>query len=888
LNNVVLGTDLTGAGTINATQTVSSNYSATGFTVRNKLLQFVINSVYTGAGDNGSLGYSLVYGGHDYLNPSGQAGITVTGVTTNTETVTVNFANVSSSYPINDTTVANGATFTLSATDQTPGYNQTYSQSISFNIHNNDSVAPTINVAPFGSVYTTPVDTSNGGVYTDTGKAQTSVSAYSANIGASGGHIEYTSPVTTGASAVSGQVVFKGKAWDDESLLKLTATIPGFNGGSEFTVASYSGGALVGSSGTGWTFAVDASSQSLSLADGHVLNWSFTWDSSQISTVTATNVTITFKDYNNGSPSLSSSSTMLIDITPYITKVTSALSSGYSSVPSVLNRSANGAYPVRESETLTIDGYNFNGSSTTVTANGTALTVTPVSGKTTTEVQANVGTTATSGLLTASVNGVSSINNLNGTINSWNMEANNVNNNTLNDHRTLDIWRITSVLSDATVRYPTMQIASSSTAANQFVGWAYDEGENYYYMTRTSDHTNKIFESNPTQYYDTSFAFDEQGNTFGEGNSGDITAGGGQIDYWSSASFFYLNPSTGGTVNSTDMQNGYEPVAGYKARIVGLSSDGTVANTNSNRVQNPDMIAALTTPGSGRSASNPDNIYLVYYDAVLNSIMLRTGTVTSAPTSTGALAEKSTSDTVVSTPEGNTGFGAYGDTAGAVTIASSTTTAKSGQYSAIALDPVSRTTLAAVWYDSTAQTLWYSYNTAPTSNTAQWQANAIAIDTKFAGWYCDVTIDGSGAVHIAYYRSSSGDLCYAYLPSITSTSPNVVTVDSYLSVGQYLKIGTLQNASSQYVPYISYYASSYASTSDSVKIAWRYNMSSMQSGAVNDLFTNAWEVMTLPLANVPKAYKVSLGFKSFSGSATNLVPVLGYSTNAGVEYSYMK
>jgi hypothetical protein len=893
LSTIALGTDLTGAGTINATQTLSSGFSATGFTTRNKMLSFTIDSVY--GGSNGALNYSLIYGGHDYLNPSGQAGVTVSSVTTNSETVTLNFASISPSIP--DTTVANGASFTIKVTDQTSGSNQSYTQAVALNIHNNDTVAPTINLAPFGQVYNTPTDSANGGVYTDTSKALGAVTSYSANIGASGGHIEYTSPITAGASSTSGQVVFKGKAWDDASIKKITATIPGFNGGagsgSEFPIATYSSGALVGSSnsttGEVWSFAVDSNSQSLSLADGHVLNWSFTWDSSQIATVTAKNVTITFKAYNNGSPSLSSSTSMIVDIVPYISKITSALSSGYASVPSVLNRSANGAYPVRENETLTIDGYNFNGSSTTVTANGTSLTVTPVSGKTTTEVQANIGTTATSGLLTATVNSVNSINNVNATVNSWNQEPNSVNNNTLTDHRSLDIWRITSVLSDATIRYPTMQISTSSTAAKQYIGWAYDEGENYYYMTRTSDHTSQIFESNPTQYYDTAFAFDEQGNTFGEGNSGDITAGSGVIQYWSSASFFYLNPSAGNP-GATDLENGYEPVAGYKARIVGLSSDGTVANTNSNRVQNPDMIAALTTPGSSRGASNPDNNYLIYYDAVLNSVMLRTGTVTSAPTSTGALAEKSTSDAVISTPEGNAGFGAYGDTAGAVTIASSSTTAKSGSYSAIALDPVSRTTLVAVWYDSTNQTLWYSYNTQPTvaAQSTQWQNNAIAIDTNFAGWYCDVTVDGSGAVHVAYNRSSSGDLCYAYLPSIASTSPTVVTVDSYLSVGQYLKIGTLKNASNQYVPYISYYASSYASTADSVKIAWRSNMTSLQSGAVNDLFTNAWESMTLPLANIPKAYKVNIGFKDFTGTGSNLVPVLGYATNVGIEYSYMK
>ncbi len=254
LSNIVLGTDLTGAGTINATQTVSSGFAATGFTGRNKLLSFTVNSVYNG--NDGALGYSLIYAGHDYLNPSGQAGVTVSGVTTNSEMVTLNFATISPSIP--DTSVLNGASFAIKVIDQTPGSNQSYAQGIALNIHNNDTVAPTINAAPFGQVYNTPTDASNGGVNTDSGKTLGPVSAYGANIGASGGHIEYASPITAGASAVSGQVVFKGKTWDDLTLQKITATIPGFNGGSgsgaEFTIATYSGGVLTGSSGNGVDF----------------------------------------------------------------------------------------------------------------------------------------------------------------------------------------------------------------------------------------------------------------------------------------------------------------------------------------------------------------------------------------------------------------------------------------------------------------------------------------------------------------------------------------------------------------------------------------------------------------------------------------------------------
>ncbi|MDA8409220.1 MAG: Ig-like domain-containing protein [Treponema sp.] len=870
--SVTLGTSV--GGTAVTQSCTAASLPNTGFIAEGNTLSFNVSSVY-GNGTttpNGALSYKLTCGGVNYWSQG-----TVTGLSSNGATVTFNPTTVSPA--IADTSTSNGASFVLTVTDATVTIPQSYSVAINMNIQNADHGTPAIGVAPFGTQYLLP--TTNP--YT-TGKAfQTGpVSTYGQNIGPSGGHIDYTSPYTSGAASISGQVVFLGSAWNDQAMTKITATIPGYNGSLEFSIATYSGGTWAPLSGTGWSVAIDTSHQVLGLS-GQQVNWTFTWDSSTLSTVTGKNLAVTFKAYNaNPIPAQNSATAQsLVDAVPYISKVTTALSSAYSSVPSVTNRSALGYYPVQRNETIIIDGYNFNGISTSVALNGTPLTVGAVAGKTTTEVTASIGTTATSGGLVVSAGSptaVSSTNNSNvntayvltgaGQPYYYNDEPNNVNNNLLTDDRNLTVWSITSVSTDASIRYPSMRIVNSATASNQYIGWTYDSSENYFYMTDSGTQTPQQFQSNPTRYYDTAFAYDEQGDTFGEGNSGDITAGGGRIVNWSSGCFFSNQPGSG----ASSYTGGYDGGT-YTSRFASLSSDGTVANTNSNRFQNPDIVAALANPAAALGAGNLATSYLSYYDAVLNQVMLRTGTVNGRSTipSGTALSDKGTSSTIP------------WDQPGAITIAGAAT---SGAYSAIALNPVDRSTLVAVWYDSTNRRLWYSYNTAPTSaaQSGQWASHALVIDSSFAGQNCDITVDAGGGVHIAYYRSSSGDLCYAYLPGYASTSPQLATVDSYLSVGQYLRIGTTL-VGGNYVPSISYYAGTYSGTSFCVKLATRVNFATFQNGAVNDQYTGAWEVQTVPATNSPKTFTVSIGYKNF-GTPNGLTPVLGYATNAGLEYAY--
>jgi hypothetical protein len=237
-------------------------------------------------------------------------------------------------------------------------------------------------------------------------------------------------------------------------------------------------------------------------------------------------------------------------------------------------------------------------------------------------------------------------------------------------------------------------------------------------------------------------------------------------------------------------------------------------------------------------------------------------------------------------------------------VADSSTTYKGGLYTAVGALSDGRAVIA--WYDAVNGRLVYSYSQTTNpydTTTTQWQANSRVIDSDFAGWHVDLTVDAANGIHIAYYSSSGGDLKYAYLSSYNDTTPEVVTVDSFLSAGTKLMINTRQESRSVngvttnvYVPYISYYHASFPQTSNSVRVAWRNNFNTLTDGSVLDDFTGAWEAMTVPTANIPIDDFVCNGVPStgttsgtgFSGvNLTNTVLVT-YMTNVSYERAYIK
>jgi hypothetical protein len=462
------------------------------------------------------------------------------------------------------------------------------------------------------------------------------------------------------------------------------------------------------------------------------------------------------------------------------------------------------------------------------------------------------------------VNGIGSINNQNDNGAAYNSESNAVNNLLLTDDRKLYIWSFASLVTSSAVRFPTMRV---STGAGQQVGFIYDSGAQFVRMNVNG--SDFQVDQSYTQWYDTAFAIDANGRAYGgsmNGDSGgnaaqDMNAGAGAG--WANFKYYAWNTAAMPGTNSTTVTSAYN--SGSKSRAIeNAATSNTGANFNPNRVQQPKMATYL----DGATA----RVFMSYYDDINGQLRYRAGTVAGAadtPTFGGALINH---DNV-----------AGGSAPGFHTVASSASAFKPGQYSAIGITNDGLIAVMA-WYDADARRLVYSWNNSPnTASAAQWQTNASYIDEEFTGWYVDLAVDSDNGIHIAYYNSSSGDLKYAYMPAYNAT-PEVVTVDSYLSTGTNISISVRQIGADQ-VPYISYYMGAYTSTSFSLRTAWRTNMASLLDGAELDRFTGNWEVMTVPSGNVPKDYRIGIGIKN-NGSAD--APILGYATATNLETAHLK
>ena len=181
------------------------------------------------------------------------------------------------------------------------------------------------------------------------------------------------------------------------------------------------------------------------------------------------------------------------------------------------------------------------------------------------------------------------------------------------------------------------------------------------------------------------------------------------------------------------------------------------------------------------------------------------------------------------------------------------------------------------WYDRSAQNLLISYGNASYTSvtaTSDWQNRATVVQ-QGVGTHVDMAVDGGNNVHLAYYDVLNGGLYYAYIPnsgfpvrtgsggSKDVTGIRTVKVDTFLSAGTKIMINIREQGTGNYVPYITYLHSSFAETLNSVRAAWPVTASTgvvkghntandvLAGTDANDRFLGNWEVMTVPVENVP-------------------------------------
>ena len=692
-----------------------------------------------------------------------------------------------------------------------------------------------------------------------------------------------------GDPKVSGKITIHGTSYDNTRLSSIWFKFDGFTTGIESEAegtTGYTQAATYNTTSATWvpaTATMADNNWEFTVSDtyfnqtGHKVDWYLSIDTSQISGVAGLNKVlevITLDSSGRVSATTTSSSTddavnnvpaYQMDVVPYIKGLGTRLDDAYSAVTSVFNRSANGNYPVMRGETgVKLYGFNLNGANTTVKFNGNSVgTVT--AGTTSDYVTFTVPTTAKSGEIDVTVNDISALNNKNKVDAQYNLEPNGINNNTLNDNRSVYVWGMNNVLTGvSTVRYPTFRIGKDS---KQTIAFVYDrDGQTVWYHKDNGTPANKQLDQSYSQWFATACAVDSAGHIYGSAQNGD--SGGPYSNLSSSTDYanykFYA---------FADTKNGTQYSSNYGAYCQGGNSvalESCIGNGNvfyAERIQNP-KIATL--------GSDTTKMYTVYYDISYPRIVFRYGEATSAITFTNTYGIK----------------GRTNNSAGNAQVIDNT--ADVGQYAAVGVVPNvtigNQTRNVAVVCWNSGNSLKYKYNTNPTGTT--W-SDTIVLDSDYAGEYCDLAVDAAGGIHIAYYRAGN-KLKYAYLSSYNDTTPDICMVDSYLSVGENISIETSSKtisyteggtAKTRYVPYISYYSSAIGMA----KVAWPVKLgtngtaqNTFVNGVENDMFTGDWEVQVLPTALTTKLLNYTIGVGEKSNGTVNSV-MLGYGVKTGLQ-----
>lgn len=573
-----------------------------------------------------------------------------------------------------------------------------------------------------------------------------------------------------------------------------------------------------------------------------------------------------------------------VDVVPYITNVETGLNKAYKSNPSTFNRSALGWYPVQVGESITVNGFNMTGSTVKIADSEIATThiTTPSAGK----MVITIPQGTKSGALELEVNSIKSINNTNknptvdgvsGTmLAAYNSEANGVNNDRLTDDRMLYVWKIDRQISGSQIKYPTMRVGKD---ANQTVTFVYAYGSEQVKMRRTgiTTPTDWILGGSYSPWNVTAVAVDDRGRVYAASEN---TDSGGSSDGYNYASnyMFWAWMQGNGRIGTS---GAYSDSA--FARALESNYNGTLNNTY--RISSPKI--AVRTDNSGTAY-----VYTAYFDTSENQVKFRYGTVkdsASSPTMTDALvSHRRTGNGSGAKFQVVAGTGAQGnDSKG------NTNVDRAGDY--VAVGTTSTGTAVIAWYDATNQALMYSYNDTPQlndslANLEKWGKNTKIIDANLAGWYVDLTVDKADGIHIAYYSMADGDLKYAYLSSINA-EPQIVTVDSYLSTGTNITIDTkkkIDGGTTHYVPYISYYMTSFTRTAYAVRTAWLNSVGqpNIPRGVDGEKYTGAWEVQTVPVQNRVSDYTVGIGIKKNSSDVDSII--LGYGTDKDLQSAILE
>lgn len=610
-----------------------------------------------------------------------------------------------------------------------------------------------------------------------------------------------------------------------------------------------------------------------------------------------------------------------VDVVPYVTGIGTELSAFYRSASSVYARTSTGRYPLHEDESITFYGFNLgtpdvalNG--TTLSSGGTEVSLSDIVGGSN-KATVTTGTTATSGAFTVSVKSLQAINNMNDNSKEYNQQPNNVNNNILNDDLYADVWQFKNAAEpiNGGAKYVTMKINPKTglpgfSYANSILyfnmpGYNADNGADSWGTDNNtvsgSQYSQIPFGMNYGGFSHNTFAFDNYGYSYGAAMCTDTQSAK------ASAFFQFFSRETPIPYNTMDQNMNYVNSANASrldSSTVQISNDDTTGwVTDIDRIQSISMETTHASTGAP-SSSTPTYVYMAYYDKSARQVRFRWGTVGDATDNIDGKANSTPNNSF--TRVGNsyglddivdskyTGYAqgkkddgglrngglpdsyvkysynnnegipiqvvAANGIRGANAAYSSATTYGAGEYVSLAIvDKDSSNPIAVVsWYDSKNMQLCMAYNTSPTTSN-NWVSKVV--DSN-GGINVKIAADSDGGIHFAYYDNKGGsDLKYAYMSSCTAT-PQIVSVDSFGSVGAKCTIDLAKNANGKWVPYIGYQMNAYLGTPLAAKIAYLpEGVSSAIPAGVNDkdCYTGKWEVSIVPTSNIPNDDLINVG-----------------------------
>ena len=321
---------------------------------------------------------------------------------------------------------------------------------------------------------------------------------------------------------VSGKITFRGVATDNSVLKAINVYIPGLTSGF-VTVATRSDNGTWTPSGTldgnGWAW--EKVSETFTQETGHIVEFMLHWNTAKITNVAEKDVNVqvqavdrgkaswngsaviyTSNDASSTAPTEAPKATYQMDVVPYIKGI-------YRAKTVNTNRTRSGAVPILRNEANNyIEGFNLGSSITaaiTTAADGSGnsykLSPTYSNGVATYTVTDKVK----DGYLSVTVNGVSSLNNINDDSKEYNKEVNPYLEETTywTDNRSVRVWKnkSTDYFPDSgSPVYPAMSMGSDGTLYASFSN--YSKAAVYYSQMGAKEATKVFYTFDPSEETD--------------------------------------------------------------------------------------------------------------------------------------------------------------------------------------------------------------------------------------------------------------------------------------------------------------------------------------------------------------------------------------------------